>query len=52
LALFTNYVKLWQEFAFYLTLFLNVFILLSFDAGWGSRLEDYVFFNDNKSYTA
>lgn len=45
MALLTNHVVLWRELAFILTLFLNLFILFSFNDEAGDRVQDYKFFN-------
>ncbi|CAD8168125.1 unnamed protein product [Paramecium pentaurelia] len=50
LALLTDYVKLWRELAFFLTLFLNLFILFSFDGTVGDRVQDYIFFSQYQDF--
>lgn len=47
ISLFTNYVKLWQEFSFLLVLVLNIIIIFSFNSNWGNRLYDYYLFDQN-----
>lgn len=54
LALFANYVKLWKDMSFFISLVLNIFIMGSFNTlqggDWYSRMTDYNLFND-PSYT-
>lgn len=44
MALFANYVKLWKDLAFILTLVLNLFILLSYSVVYGDRLGTPILF--------
>ncbi|KAL4462524.1 hypothetical protein ABPG74_000354 [Tetrahymena malaccensis] len=54
LALFANYVKLWKDLSFYISLVLNFFIIFSFsttaNADFSIRIDDYNLF-DSPNYT-
>ncbi|EGR27735.1 MIR domain protein [Ichthyophthirius multifiliis] len=46
LALFANYVKLWKDLAFIMTIILNIFILFTFTDAYGDRFSDqHLFMN-------
>ena len=40
LSIFANYVKLWEDLAFILTLLLNMLVLVSFSTIWSDRLYE------------
>ncbi|EGR30673.1 MIR domain protein [Ichthyophthirius multifiliis] len=41
IALFANYVNLWKQLTFTLTLILNIFILISFNSDYEDRINNY-----------
>ncbi|EAR98945.2 MIR domain protein (macronuclear) [Tetrahymena thermophila SB210] len=42
IAIFANYVNLWKQMTFTMTLILNIFNMISFDATFGDRLNNYL----------
>lgn len=51
LSLFANYVELWKDIAFILTILLNLFNLFTFTSKFGDRFYDQHFLLDQESYT-
>ena len=50
LAIFANYVTLWSNLAFYLTLAINLLILLSYSTVWNDKMDEpRLFLDDNVS---
>lgn len=46
-AIFANYVKLWKDIAFILSIVLNIFILMSYSSVFGSRINEPRLFLSN-----
>ncbi|KAL4438400.1 hypothetical protein ABPG74_009439 [Tetrahymena malaccensis] len=51
ISLFANYVKLWKDVAFMLTIVLNIFNLLTFTSKFGDRFYNQHLFLDYQSYS-
>lgn len=45
IAILANYVSMWKDIGFVMTILLNIFIFLSFSNRFGDRFTDYHLFN-------
>ena len=52
IAILANYVSMWKDIGFLMTILLNIFIFLSFSNQFGDRFSDYHLFNSSKYSTS